>query len=134
MFEGSGDFSSSEPTLNRVALLSDGAERAVSTFGLCPNWQGFMKVTSKEDRQSGSKESARPNFSITPVRNIPEPSSATMHRSLCGPSGHEACLGGSCSRWSHVSPASPNSSKDNGVGNENLEAGGRRSDHGVIVP
>jgi len=38
----------SEPAVVRAALLSDGAERAVSTFGLFPNWQDFMTFVSKE--------------------------------------------------------------------------------------
>jgi hypothetical protein len=41
-------FSLSERIIDRAALLSDGAERAISTFGICPSWRDFMKVTSVE--------------------------------------------------------------------------------------
>jgi hypothetical protein len=41
-------FSCSKPPIYRAALLSDGAERAMSTFGLCPNWPDFMKLVSTE--------------------------------------------------------------------------------------
>jgi hypothetical protein len=40
--------SSSAASVDRAALLSDGAERAVSTFGLCSNWRSFMKMASAE--------------------------------------------------------------------------------------
>jgi Protein phosphatase 2C len=39
---------SSPSRIHRAALLSDGAERAVSTFGLCPDWKDFMNVVSTE--------------------------------------------------------------------------------------
>jgi hypothetical protein len=39
-------FSSSEPTIDRAILLSDGAERVVFPFGLCSDWREFMKLVS----------------------------------------------------------------------------------------
>ncbi|MPZ91868.1 MAG: hypothetical protein GEU68_09610 [Actinobacteria bacterium] len=41
-------FTSSEPTIDRAALLSDGAERAVSTFGLWSDWRDFMRIAPTE--------------------------------------------------------------------------------------
>lgn len=38
----------SESKIDRAALISDGAERAVSTFALCPDWQAFMRMVSTQ--------------------------------------------------------------------------------------
>jgi len=42
------DASDSTTRIDRAVLLSDGAERAVSPFGICPDWINFMKVVSTE--------------------------------------------------------------------------------------
>lgn len=40
--------SNSTPRINRAVLLSDGAGRAVSPFGICPDWIDFVKLVSTE--------------------------------------------------------------------------------------
>lgn len=41
-------FNTTEPPIDRAALLTDGAERAVSTFGLFRDWREFMRAVSSE--------------------------------------------------------------------------------------
>jgi hypothetical protein len=47
--------SNSAPRIDRAVLLSDGAERAVSPFGLCSDWSD---CESRDDRGTGSVHQA----------------------------------------------------------------------------